>query len=391
MNVSKFHLCEACCEDKYLKSLVKNTAVIASLCTICLEEKLGLTVFYNDLLKAFSRFLIRYHFAEHTYNSHWGGENLPSLFYEKNPIISNNFVNKQGREEEIEDFLYELFDLYNYESRVELFYGCDESGSRGVFFEPLKNEKSKIWEQYKKLLASNNYFNFEENAREKFKQFFEHLKWEMYPSPAEKFYRARIGYNESIQVIGIDEAKIKVPFKENEISAPPTSISKEGRANRKGISFLYLSSTMETAISEIRPHPGHYVSTGEFKCIDKIIVADLRFVPLYQYFQNEKEFEIFKFLRDLELELSKPITPEESSDYLVTQFISDILRQIGFDGILFNSSLSTGINLVAFEPKSFTYLPNSQKLFLVNKVNVEYKRVVYENDGILDVLWERHF
>ena len=42
--------------------------------------------------------------------------------------------------------------------------------------------------------------------------------------------------------------KIKAPFKDKEISCPLPNKANAGRANRQGVSFLYLSSTMETAL-----------------------------------------------------------------------------------------------------------------------------------------------
>ena len=39
----------------------------------------------------------------------------------------------------------------------------------------------------------------------------------------------------------------------------------DGRANPRGIPCLYLATTKETAMSEVRPWIGSYVSAGQFE------------------------------------------------------------------------------------------------------------------------------
>ena len=89
-------------------------------------------------------------------------------------------------------------------------------------------------------------------------------------------------------------------------------------------------------------------------------------------------------MRDISEELSIPILPEEKENYLVTQFISDIIRQIGFDGILFNSSLSDGYNLVAFNNDKFSFISSSQSLIKIKKVEFKYKPIIYMIDSFME-------
>jgi hypothetical protein len=48
----------------------------------------------------------------------------------------------------------------------------------------------------------------------------------------------------------------------------------EGRANAKGIPCLYLATRKETAMSEVRPWVGSYVSVGQFKLLRDIDIVD---------------------------------------------------------------------------------------------------------------------
>jgi hypothetical protein len=175
----------------------------------------------------------------------------------------------------------------------------------------------------------------------------------------ETYYRARIGYTEREVKAGLNTTKVKAPYLGSEISAPLPYKASAGRANRQGVSYLYLSSDEGTAIGEVRPHPGHYVSIAKFVLNSQISIVDLRFINLLKYYKNHETLEVFKLLRDLVEELSIPILPEEHEKYLVTQFICDVIRQLGYEGILFNSSVSTGQNLVAFNSKNFQYSNDS--------------------------------
>lgn len=81
-------------------------------------------------------------------------------------------------------------------------------------------------------------------------------------------FRARIGIDTILikpDILVEDRHKVVIPYKKSEIGAPKPSIAGDGRFNRKGTSFLYLASSLKTAINEIRPSVGHYVSIGQFK------------------------------------------------------------------------------------------------------------------------------
>lgn len=54
-------------------------------------------------------------------------------------------------------------------------------------------------------------------------------------------------------------------------------------------------------------------------------------------------------LRILSLELSKPVSPENSEmDYLPTQYLTALIKSKGYDGMIYNSSLDPGKNLAIF-------------------------------------------
>jgi hypothetical protein len=299
-----FYLCAECSKDIYLKNYINANAKSKAICNICLNKSKTVNISNGSEIIDFCRFLIRFHFPEYDYNTHWGGDELPQQFYSDNPIISHQFADLSNREIEVEEFLYELFDIHNYDSKIEIYYGHDETG-RGLFPEAIKNEKSNTWRVYKKELQQKNFYLLEDEARKTFANLLDNLTHKI--PKGENYFRARIGYKENIEEIGISPVTIKVPFSEDELSAPPILKAKAGRANRQGVAFLYLASDSTTAFGEIRPHPGHYVSYGEFISQKDLKVADLRFIDLMKFYCDEKKLQLFKLLKDLSDELSIPI------------------------------------------------------------------------------------
>jgi len=376
-----FFICSDCAKDIYLKNYILTNSNIQAICTICLKDKLCVDITNDNKITEFCRFLIRYHFPEYVYNSHWGGDVIEKILFDENPIITHNFAERPERDIIQEQFIMDLFDIWNDKSKIELYYGHDESG-RGFFPRAIKDEKSIVWEKYKKDIQSTNFFLLEAKAKETISKILTDLKFTLNKNNC--YFRARIGFNEIEKKIEINTVKIKVPFKDDEISAPPIFKAKAGRANRHGLSFLYLSSDSETSFSEVRPHPGHYVSIGEFICINDLLLADLRFIDLIKYYESEDNLQIFQLLQDLANELSTPILPEEQEKYLVTQFISDIIRQLDFDGILFNSSVSNGHNLVIFNPNNFIFKKDSSKLIKIAEIEFKYKNVEYSIDNFFE-------
>ena len=124
----------------------------------------------------------------------------------------------EGRDEIVETFLYELFDLNDWESESELYWGHDDNG-RGLYPLAIKDERSKIWANYKEKLRSKNSFLFETEAKSIFSQLLVDLKMPLKNGAI--YYRARIGYTEKNQKIGTSNIQIKTPFTHKEMSAPP--------------------------------------------------------------------------------------------------------------------------------------------------------------------------
>jgi hypothetical protein len=167
------------------------------------------------------------------------------------------------------------------------------------------------------------------------------------------------------------------PFTVAEMGAPSKRIASHGRANPAGIPYLYLGSTQPTAISEIRPH------TGETACvIDFTTPHDLKLVDLRRPRKMVSPFLLpdakdigrmrsdLPFLERLGEELTRPVVPQAAAiDYTPSQYLSEFIKKCGYNGVIYRSSVSDGINLALFDPA--TARSGAVMQYKVARVSVE--------------------
>jgi hypothetical protein len=143
-----------------------------------------------------------------------------------------------------------------------------------------------------------------------------------------------------------------------DMGAPPPRSASHGRANPAGIPYLYLGSKPLTAISEIRPHTGEKVCVLDFRLPADLKLIDLRnaresFSP-FTFDDADKIGKIrnaLPFLERLGDDLTTPVLPQAAAiDYTPSQFLCEFIKRCGYDGVVYRSSVSDGINLALFNP-----------------------------------------
>jgi hypothetical protein len=78
-------------------------------------------------------------------------------------------------------------------------------------------------------------------------------------------WRAQLGSSSRIQDEGApEEMEVEIPFFEDRMKPTPFVV-RDGRANPRGIAYLYLATTLTTAGSELRPWLGASISISEFR------------------------------------------------------------------------------------------------------------------------------
>jgi hypothetical protein len=129
----------------------------------------------------------------------------------------------------------------------------------------------------------------------------------------------------------------------------------ENRANPKGIPYLYLATARETAIAEVRPWLGVYVSVAQLRTRRSLKVLNCTGDEDDEHFTfymsepdaEEKERAVW---RDVDRAFSRPVTSNDHvADYAATQIIAELLRSRGLDGVGYRSSLGPGHNIALFD------------------------------------------
>jgi RES domain-containing protein len=177
------------------------------------------------------------------------------------------------------------------------------------------------------------------------------------------FYRAQHGidlqerHDEEGNLIGMEQ----VGFGAGRMRPLPNRAA-EGRINPKGIPVLYLASSEQTAISEVRPWVGSDVSVAQFKLMRQVRMLNLSIGHGQSSF-NELTFDELSGERpisaekstkavwvDIDNAFSCPVTlSDDAADYVPTQILAEFFRSVGYDGVIYRSQFGEkGYNLALF-------------------------------------------
>jgi hypothetical protein len=176
-------------------------------------------------------------------------------------------------------------------------------------------------------------------------------------------HRAQVGFDwrkESLDPDDPDSETVEI-----EDAYPPERMkplrdsAREGRINAKGLSCLYLSDDLSTAMAETRPWIGSFVSLGNF-----IVLRQLRLInccdqrhrfthlflnPPYIRVLDPKTREAVAW-GEISNAFSEPVAPTDyTAEYAPTQIISELFRSHGFDGIRYKSLVGGGYNYALFD------------------------------------------
>lgn len=151
-------------------------------------------------------------------------------------------------------------------------------------------------------------------------------------------YRARIyaGNDAMKKYEDITQKKFKGYNKEESYVAP---IPAENRCTPKYIQCLYASDKVDTSISEVCPMQDEYVSVAEIKVNQelKLVNLDVSTSAAYES-SDDKAIWVNHFILQLSQLFAKPINEKEN--YLLCQYISEFIKVLDFDGIIYKSAKS---------------------------------------------------
>lgn len=228
-----------------------------------------------------------------------------------------------------------------------------------------RSEALTQWETLRdELLYSNRYFLDKELDAPRLKWLLDLLIADDIPN---SWYRARL-------ITGDHDFPIE------EMGAPPKRMASHGRANPAGIPYLYLGSQPDTAVAEVRPHTGEVACVADFVIEGPIAAVDLRdprklispFSTDDQQLMGQLRADI-PFLEKLGLELTRPVLPKSAAiDYIPSQYLCEFVKKNGFDGVVYRSAVSEGINLALFYPDKAR--PQTVVRYDVTSVSVRVSR-----------------
>lgn len=122
-----------------------------------------------------------------------------------------------------------------------------------------------------------------------------------------------------------------VPLKENNTA---------GRGNPDHIRYLYLSEDSITPVYEVKPTIGQNISVAKFKSL-----RDLKLYDFTVANTDPLELNLFNIISE---KFSMP-NYGDTTKYLPTQYLAELIKSMGFDGIRFKSSLNKDrVNVMLF-------------------------------------------
>lgn len=143
-----------------------------------------------------------------------------------------------------------------------------------------------------------------------------------------------------------------------ELREPGPDKAGDGRMAPRGVPCLYISNSVEGAMSEIRASRYDEVAILSMRPVRKLRILDLSRVDEISPFDENVDCKELasniENLRQMKADLVKPMrASDDPIDYVPTQYIADFARSIGFDGIGYSSVLHEKDGMPSYNIASF--------------------------------------
>lgn len=132
----------------------------------------------------------------------------------------------------------------------------------------------------------------------------------------------------------------------------------DGRVNPRGIPCLYMATNDATAVSEVRPAIGAYVTVAGMKCLRELKLIDCSVLAKKHFFYfKEPEGEAMEkaVWSDIDRAFSAPADrSDDAAEYAPTQILAELFRSLGYDGVAYKSAFGEdGYNVAVFNIDDF--------------------------------------
>lgn len=167
------------------------------------------------------------------------------------------------------------------------------------------------------------------------------------------FLRAQLGCGDEY-VEEMDDS-VDAPLPKSRMK-PKSEYSKNGRANPEGMPYLYLATTIDTAMSEVRPWLGAKISCGYFEILKDLKVIDFSVMhgemkAMIYFEEPSPEVREKVVWAHMDNSFSQPITRQDDAvSYIPTQILAELFKNEGYDGIGYKSAFEGGgYNICLFD------------------------------------------
>ena len=193
------------------------------------------------------------------------------------------------------------------------------------------------------------------------------------------FWRAQLGYSWRQEGEGDAAFEVECALGPRRMK-PLRDRASEGRVNPKGIPFLYLATTKETAAAEVRPWIGSYFSLAQFETARRLHIIDCSHNhghPSY-YFSFPRKPQLSReeienaVWSNIDGVFARPVGRDDDvATYVPTQIIAELFRSEGYDGLAYRSNFGDGGYNIALFDIDAAKLLNCQ-LQRVDAVKIEF-------------------
>jgi RES domain-containing protein len=184
-------------------------------------------------------------------------------------------------------------------------------------------------------------------------------RWETLQAGA-YLYRAQIGHDwrsDGSSEFSEEEVEFPCAYPPSRMKPLPNRAS-EGRANPKGAPVLYTATEYQTAVAEVRPWVGAYVSVAAMELQRDVTIVnstedDQRIIIYGDDAEIAPEKRAKQVWRDIDRAFAQPYDPRDESvaGYAPTQVIAEFFRRRGLDGIAYRSAMGgPGHNVALYDP-----------------------------------------
>jgi len=170
------------------------------------------------------------------------------------------------------------------------------------------------------------------------------------------FWRAQVAHRIKYLKLDDDDIEVEVPACPERMK-PREEPALEGRVNPKGIPCVYLSTTAQAAMSEVRPWVGVLVTVAQFALVRALTIVDCS-VLHDQHFHPLLDQSPSKLWSDDEVDtvvwasidqaFSQPVAKtDDTAEYASTQTIAELFKSEGYDGVAYKSAFGADAFSVA--------------------------------------------